>query len=74
MDVMLIVLVFVVLVIDFSTVDKDDKNSVYFYGFLVSLIIGIALIDKYNILPVSPLEALVELMTPVTSWLENILQ
>ncbi len=74
MNIVLVLLVTVVLVLDFATVNKDDKRAVFVYIGIVFLIIFVSLLDKLDALPVSPIEIFIEFMTPVIDLVDNLLK
>lgn len=67
-------LVIAVLVIDFLSIHKHDfKVSVVYIG-IVSLIVIVYILDNYDILERSPIETIIEPLTPLLDWISNTLR
>lgn len=71
MNVVLILLVTGVLLIDFAKLKKDNKKVSYLYIAIVAMALFVALADKYEFFEISPLEAGIEKMRPITDWLKT---
>lgn len=71
MNIVLIVLVFTVVLIDFIKLNRKNKKITYVYLVIVSLIIITFLVDQLELFKMSPLEAFIEGMEPITKWVET---
>lgn len=71
MNIVLLFLVVSTLVIDFLSLHKHDFKTVIIYLIIVSLIITATVVNKYDVLEMSPVEKIIEIMTPIVDWISN---
>lgn len=70
MNIPLILIVTLSLIADFAKVTKD-KKVVFIYLSLVIITLFVAVADKYQFFARSPLEKGIEIMKPITGWIET---
>lgn len=72
MSIVINIIVFFAILIDFIYLDKRNKKAVYIYLSIVFLIIVVLVVDNYNLFK-SPLEVFINKMGPITNWVNGYL-
>ncbi len=73
MSIVINIIVFFAILIDFIYLDKQNKKAVYIYLSIVFLIIVVLVVDNYNLFKLSPLEVFINKMGPITNWVNGYL-
>ena len=71
MNIVLLLIVVSVLAIDFFSMHKHDLKTTLIYLSIVSLIIAVTILDKYDILEMSPVEMIIDTITPLVEWISE---
>lgn len=71
MGAMVFFLIFSIILIDFLTIHKHNKKTVFVYVGIVFMVVVVLAFEHYKFLDMSPLEYIIQGMEPVVKWISE---